>query len=119
MTKYKINIFMVILFMLVNLLCGCNSMNKISQLKEKISDIEYEISSVESELDDWENLYDEAKSTYDQYKYSDSHSIQQELEKTKSVMDEADKKVAEFQREISLLETHKKLYEEQIERLEN
>lgn len=115
--KWIILIAVVLTFVILITLSGCGNAAKITKLENENSNIEEKISAYEDELQYWENIYYEAQNTYNSYKHSEDYAIQMELERTKEIMDEANNQIYTIKRQIYLLETSKRINDEQIDRL--
>lgn len=117
MRKLKWISLLMVISVLSVIIYGCGNSNEIADLQKEISEMEWELSQLEDDLEEWEEIYDDAKSTYDRYKYSSDPDIQEELERTKDIMDEARKERDAIEREISLLELSKKHAEDRLNSL--
>lgn len=107
---------MTLFLCFVFVLSGCTNASKIKQLESEIAEINEKIESKEDELSDWKEIYDEAYSIY-YAPHSSSAAVQRELERTKEMMDDAQKEVNSLKREIDLLKMQRDYKEEDIEDL--
>lgn len=108
-----ITLSVLFLFLLAFLLCSCNSR---ASLESDIKEYNEKISSLNNDLEAYQNIYDEALSVYQQYsKYSGSPDWDNELSRTKNIMNEAQSKISSIKRDIALYEAFKKSKENQLD----
>ena len=95
----------IIILLLAIMMCfvvvACVDRSNDSEIRE----LEESIEEYEEALEDWQATYDKALAVYNQYKYSSDYEIQKELERTKAVMDEAKRNIAELERKIMVAES--------------
>ena len=94
----------IIILLLAVVMCfvvACVDRSNDSEIRE----LEESIEEYEEALEDWQATYDKALAVYNQYKYSSDYEIQKELERTKAVMDEAKRNIAELERKIMVAES--------------
>ena len=111
--KKILHYLVLFLFLLAFLLCGCNSR---ASLESDIKEYNEKISSLTNDLETYQNIYDEALSAYQQYsQYSGSPDWDNELSRTKNIMNEAQSKINSIKRDIDLYETFKELKEKELD----
>ena len=107
----------LILSLTLVMLVGCTNASEIRKLEEQIEEYEDKLENYEDKLEDWQDIYDDALSIYNRYSYSSDYAIQKELEKTKDMMDEAQREIIAIQRDIDLTEIFLEQSKESLERL--
>ena len=116
----RVGILLLVMSLIVSNILSCeNTAKEIAELEQTIEELNDEIRGLESDLKEWEELCNDAKDAYYQYGYSNSGAIQQELERTKKIIKDAEKEVGELQREIRYLENRKERAEARLELLKS
>lgn len=111
----KLLLMIIMLCMVINIV-GCSNASEVKQLEKEIAGITSEIENKEDDLEDWEEIYQDA---YDIYyaPHSKSSAVQQELQRTKEMMDDALKEANALKRDIDLLKMEKDFKEDELTKL--